>query len=145
MIEKIQPGVYLVDKPSGPSSHAIVNYFRKKSGLKRVGHCGTLDPLASGLLIVLVGREYTKTQTFYLKKDKEYLAKAQLGIQTDTYDKLGQITQQIDWQELKKLTKDDLEKALLLFQGEIKQTVPIFSAVKIHGESYIKRLEEESR
>ena len=137
--EIIKPGIYLVDKPSGPSSHAIVNYFRKKSSIKRVGHCGTLDPLASGLLIILVGREYTKKQILYLKKDKEYLVEAQLGIQTDTYDQTGQITQQKTWQELQKIEKTDLIKALSLFKGEIKQTVPIFSAVKIGGQKLYQK------
>jgi len=137
--EIIKPGIYLVDKPSGPSSHAIVNYFRKKSSIKRVGHCGTLDPLASGLLIILVGREYTRKQILYLKKDKEYLVEAQLGIQTDTYDKTGQITQQKNWQELQKIKKTDLTKVLPLFKGKIKQTVPIFSAVKVGGQKLYQK------
>ncbi len=138
-MEIIKPGLYLVDKPSGPSSHAIVNYFRKKSGIKRVGHCGTLDPLASGLLIILVGREYTKQQNLYLKKDKEYLVQAQLGIETDTYDKTGKIIKQVEWQELKQINKKDLLNILPEFKGKIKQTVPIFSAVKIKGQKLYQK------
>ena len=138
-MEIIKPGLYLVDKPSGPSSHAIVNYFRKQSGIKRVGHCGTLDPLASGLLIILVGREYTRTQSLYLKKDKEYLVQAQLGIKTDSYDKTGQITHREDWQQLKNLKETNLLNILPLFQGKISQVVPIFSAVKIKGQKLYQK------
>lgn len=135
----VKPGIYLVDKPSGPSSHTVVNYFRKISGIKRVGHCGTLDPLASGLLIILVGREYTKQQALYLKKDKEYLVAARLGVQTDTYDKTGQITEQATWQKLEKLEKADVLKFLPLFRGTIDQVVPIFSAVKIKGQKLYQK------
>lgn len=135
----IKPGVYLVDKPSGPSSHDVVNYFRKKSGIKRIGHCGTLDPLASGLLIILVGREYTREQSLYLKKDKEYLVTARLGIETDTYDQTGKIVSQANWQQLKNIKKSDLRKVIKQFKGEIQQTVPIFSAVKIKGQKLYQK------
>lgn len=135
----IKPGFYLVDKPSGPSSHEVVNYFRKKSGIKRVGHCGTLDPLASGLLIILVGREYTREQSFYLKKDKEYLVTARLGIETDSYDQTGKIISQTDWQKLKEINKIDLQKTLRQFKGQIKQTVPIYSAIKIKGQKLYQK------
>lgn len=135
----IKPGIYLVDKPSGPSSHTVVNYFRKISGIKRVGHCGTLDPLASGLLIILVGREYTKKQSLYLKKDKEYLVQARLGVQTDSYDRTGQITEQKAWKELEKIEKIDILKTLPSFKGVINQVVPIFSAVKIKGQKLYQK------
>lgn len=144
-MQKIKEGVYLVDKPSGPSSHGVVNYFRRLSGIKRVGHCGTLDPFASGLLIILVGREFTKTQDLYLKKDKEYLAQVRLGITTDTYDRTGQTVKETPWIELSEIDKKTIEKALEKFRGEIKQTVPIYSAVKIAGEKlYYKARKGES-
>lgn len=136
---EIKKGVYLVDKPSGPSSHMVVNYFRKLSGIKKIGHCGTLDPLASGLLILLVGKEYTTTQNLYLKKDKEYLVKARLGIATDTYDQTGQIVKKADWQKIKDIEKSDLLRILPQFKGEIQQTVPIFSAVKIKGQKLYQK------
>lgn len=135
----IKPGVYLVDKPSGPSSHDVVNYFRKKSGIKRIGHCGTLDPLASGLLIILVGREYTRKQSLYLKKDKEYLVTARLGIETDSYDQTGKVTSQLDRRHLKEINKADLRKIIPQFKGEIQQIVPIFSAVKIKGQKLYQK------
>jgi tRNA pseudouridine55 synthase len=139
LVLNIKPGIYLVDKPSGPSSHDIVNYFRKKSGIKRVGHCGTLDPLASGLLIILVSREYTRKQTLYLKKDKEYLVEAVLGIETDSYDQTGRIVKEIPWEKLKEINKKDLQKILPEFKGQIEQTVPIFSAVKIKGQKLYQK------
>ena len=138
-MQKYKEGFYLVDKPSGPTSHAIVAYFRRKSGIKKVGHCGTLDPLASGLLIILVGREFTKKQNLYLKKDKTYLVKAQLGIKTDTYDILGKVIEETENKNLVKINKSDLEKALKSFNGKIKQTVPIFSAVKINGQKLYEK------
>lgn len=142
---KFEPGIYLVDKPSGPSSHDIVNYFRRLSGIKRVGHCGTLDPLASGLLIILVGREYTKKQNLYLKKDKEYLVKAQLGIITDTYDKTGQIIKATSWQKLQEINKTELLKILPRFKGKIQQTVPIFSAIKIQGQKLYQKARKKEK
>ena len=138
-MQKYKEGFYLVDKASGPSSHAIVAYFRRKSGIKKVGHCGTLDPLASGLLIILVGREFTKQQSLYLKKDKSYLVTAQLGIKTDTYDILGEIIEKTDRENLVKINKKDLEQVLKTFTGKIKQTVPIFSAVKINGQKLYEK------
>lgn len=135
----IKPGIYLVDKPSGPSSHDIVNFFRKKSGIKRIGHCGTLDPLASGLLIILVGREYTREQDLYLKKDKEYLVTARLGIETDSYDQTGKIINRVSWEQLKEINKNDLRKVISQFKGQIQQTVPIFSAVKIKGQKLYQK------
>lgn len=138
-VPEINAGIYLVDKPSGPSSHDLVNYFRKKSAIKRVGHAGTLDPLASGLLIILVGREYTKQQSLYLKKDKEYLVEAVLGIETDSYDKTGQVINKTKWQELQTISRIDLQAILPQFTGQIQQTVPIFSAVKIKGQKLYQK------
>lgn len=127
-------GIFLIDKPSGITSHDVVDQVRKITGIKRVGHAGTLDPLATGLLIMLVGREYTKQQTSFLKLDKQYRCKAQLGITTDTYDRDGQATDTVSWDELQQLTKQQLLQALDAFKGEIKQTVPPFAAVKRQGQ-----------
>lgn len=138
-LKSIEPGMYLVDKPSGPSSHDIVNFFRRKSGLKKVGHAGTLDPLASGLLIILVGKAFTKQQSLYLKQDKEYLVTIKFGQSTDSYDQWGQITQETAWQELEVLNRQAVLQALASFRGQINQTVPIFSAVKIKGEKLYQK------
>ena len=135
----IEPGMYLLDKPSGPSSHDLVNYFRRKSGIKKVGHAGTLDPLASGLLIILVGKAFTKQQNLYLKQDKEYLVTLEFGLTTDTYDQWGNIMSQVSWEKLQQLKKTEVLEALNFFRGKIKQTVPIFSAVKIKGEKLYQK------
>lgn len=136
---KIKEGLYLVDKPKGPSSHDVVNYFRRQSGIKRVGHCGTLDPLATGLLIILVGRDFTKLQSNYIKSDKEYLVTAILGISTDSYDANGQITSQAKWEEFSSIDKKEFIKTLEKFKGSILQTVPIFSAVKVAGQKLYQK------
>jgi tRNA pseudouridine55 synthase len=127
-------GIFLIDKPSGISSHGVVNRMRKLTDIRRVGHTGTLDPLASGLLIILVGRKYTKLQDSFLKRDKTYTCTAQLGITTDTYDITGQITSEANWQDLKYIDSNRVEEVLKKFRGKIKQTVPPFSAVKVSGQ-----------
>lgn len=139
-------GILLVDKPGGVSSHSVVNWARRVIGIKRIGHTGTLDPLATGLLILLVGRKYTKMQNIFLKQDKEYHCTGQLGLVTDTYDITGDIVEQTDWEELKKLTRAKVQAILPIFTGKIEQTVPIFSAVKVGGRKlydYARKGEEK--
>jgi tRNA pseudouridine55 synthase len=126
-------GILLIDKPSGITSHDVVNKVRRKTGIKRVGHAGTLDPLATGLLILLVGRDATRRQTEFLKLDKEYECTAQIGIVTDTYDVDGKILHKSTVQEINAIKKEDIEGILESFKGEIEQTVPAYSAVKIQG------------
>ena len=132
-------GILLIDKPIGITSHDAVYRVRKKTGVKKVGHAGTLDPLATGLLIILVGREFTKRQREFLKQDKEYLCEVRLGIETDSYDVDGQIVAETSWEELKKISQLELEKALDKFRGEIIQTVPAFSAVKVRGQKLYEK------
>lgn len=127
-------GVLAVDKPSGISSHTVVNWARKVFGIRKVGHTGTLDPLASGLLMLLVGREFTKKQQLYLLQDKEYLVTAQLGKETDTYDSMGRVLAKCDWQQVAHISDQEIEDALKSFVGEGEQRVPAFSAVKKSGE-----------
>jgi tRNA pseudouridine55 synthase len=126
-------GIMLVDKPSGVTSHDVVSWARRLTGIKRIGHTGTLDPLASGLLIILIGRQYTKLQAEFLKQDKEYLCEIRLGAVSDTYDIEGQIQETVTWEELSLITKEKLEKTLPSFRGKIEQVVPAFSAVKVGG------------
>lgn len=87
----MKPGIYNIYKPPGPTSHDLVNRIRKISGEKRVGHAGTLDPFAEGVLIVAVGREHTKKLGQFLKADKTYRATLRLGAISDTYDRTGDI------------------------------------------------------
>jgi tRNA pseudouridine55 synthase len=136
-----QSGIWLVDKPTGMTSHDVVDRVRRLTGIKRVGHTGTLDPLASGLLIILVGRQYTKLQNQFLKQDKEYLVTGQLGVTTDSYDAEGKVTNEASWDEISKISQEQIEDSLTQFRGEISQAVPAFSAVKIKG----KKLYELAR
>jgi len=117
----------LVDKPKGLTSSRVVERIRKKFKVK-VGHTGTLDPLATGLLVVLTGRR-TKNASLFLKLDKAYEVKAVLGIKTDTFDSEGQVV----WRSDDEVTREELELALKEFHGEIWQTPPPFSAKKIEG------------
>ena len=129
-----QLGIALIDKPSGMTSHDVVDFVRHQTGIKKVGHCGTLDPLASGLLIILIGREFTKQQNKFLKLDKKYLLDAKLGISTDSYDIDGQIQSQADWSIISQLNKKQLQNIIKQFLGKQEQVVPAFSAVKIKGQ-----------
>jgi tRNA pseudouridine55 synthase len=129
----LQDGVVLIDKPNGVSSHWVVNWARKHSGIKKIGHTGTLDPLATGLLILLIGKKFTKQQVNYLKQDKEYECTAKLGLTSDSYDIEGEILHTTAWEKLQQINQEKLELVLPTFKGEIQQTVPIFSAVKQKG------------
>lgn len=129
----LSEGILLVDKPTGVSSHTVVNWARKLSGIRKIGHTGTLDPLATGLLILLIGKKYTRMQEQYLKLDKEYICTAQLGLTTDSYDCDGKIVSQVDPGELSAISREAIDSLLPEFTGEIIQTVPGFSAVRVGG------------
>lgn len=121
----------LVDKPIGLTSHDIVALVRKKTGVKRVGHAGTLDPFASGLLIVLVGREMTKRQSEFLEMNKEYEAVIRLGAISTTDDCTGEIT--ICKVNSSLQGNDTIKKTLQTFTGIFEQMPPNYSAKKIKG------------
>ena len=127
------PGILLIDKPKTWTSHNVVAEVRRLTNIKTVGHAGTLDPLATGLLIVLVGKQYTRRQTEFLKMDKEYICQAQLGLETDTYDTAGKIVDRAEWPQVDHINQKQLAAALANFKGETSQTVPAFSAVKVKG------------
>lgn len=118
----------LVDKPKGLTSSRVVERIRRKFNVK-VGHTGTLDPLATGLLVVLTGK-FTKNASLFLKLDKAYEVKVILGIETDTFDSEGTVLRRTD----KQLTRDELENVLKEFSGDIWQTPPPYSAKKITGQ-----------
>ena len=120
----------LINKPAGITSHDVVDRLRQITGIKRIGHAGTLDPLATGLLILGIGRESTKQLDRFLKLNKEYEAVLQLGAVSDTYDKTGEI--QIVGNK-KQLAVKDIKLALKKFKGEQRQIPPIYSAKKIKG------------
>lgn len=127
----------LVNKPKGRTSFDLVYELRKILGVKKIGHAGTLDPFATGVMIMLIGRNYTKLSDQFLTSDKEYLAELHLGASTDTYDLDGQVVATSDHIP----TLEEIQMALTHFQGEIEQIPPMFSAKKIKG----KKLYELAR
>jgi tRNA pseudouridine55 synthase len=122
-------GLICLDKPSGQSSHDLINVVRRQAGIRRVGHAGTLDPLASGLLLVCLGRA-TRLLEYLVGQPKTYLATIQLGQETNTYDAEGEVTaeQPVD------VSHQQLSASLDKFRGTIEQLVPIYSAVKMSGQ-----------
>jgi len=132
---KSADGILLVDKPTGCSSFDVVRKVRKAWGIKKVGHAGTLDPLASGLMIILLGH-YTKASDLLLTEDKSYETRIVLGSATNTDDRMGEIVAQSD---LSQITRAQLERALASFMGEQLQIPPTFSAIKIGGERCYKK------
>ena len=129
-------GALLVDKPSGPTSHDVVAWARRALGTKRVGHTGTLDPFASGLLILLFGPA-TRLAEYLSALPKTYSATARLGTTTDTHDSEGQILESRGDREMP--TRDDLASELARYRGSILQVPPQFSAKKIGGEAMYKK------
>jgi len=120
-----------INKPKGLTSHDVIDRVRRITGERRVGHGGTLDPFATGVLIVGVGRETTKKLSIFLKGTaKEYLAVLELGKTSSTYDPEGVIEKGGD---VSSITKDSFEKILEEFEGESLQTPPPHSAIKIKG------------
>ncbi|CZR96642.1 MULTISPECIES: tRNA pseudouridine(55) synthase TruB [unclassified Clostridioides] len=116
-------------KPTGMTSHDVVSRVRKILNIKKVGHTGTLDPDASGVLPICIGKA-TKVCEVILNKDKSYICELTLGISTDTYDASGEILKKVD---NFKLSNEDIEKAFDTQRGEISQLPPIYSALKVNG------------
>lgn len=128
-------GILLINKPKGITSSDVVIKLRKILNTKKIGHTGTLDPLAQGLLVITVG-EATKISSILIDHNKEYIATFKLGIKTDTYDTEGKILEE------NPIPKDlDIEKMILDFKGTYLQEVPIYSSVKVNG----KKLYEYAR
>jgi tRNA pseudouridine55 synthase len=130
-------GVLLVDKPIGPTSHDVVSRVRKASNMKRVGHAGTLDPFASGLLLILLGQS-TRLSEYLLGLDKVYDARARLGIETTTHDPEGEVVTEVE--DLSSVTREGVEEVLDGFRGEILQEPPVYSAKKVKGEAAHRRV-----
>jgi len=122
-------GVLVVDKPVGMTSHDVVQVIRQGTGLRRAGHTGTLDPRASGVLVILVGPA-VRLSEFVSASDKRYQAIIRLGSTTDTFDADGKITSS---SEAVNITEEQFDKVLKTFIGEIEQTPPPYSAVKVQG------------
>jgi len=122
-------GALLVDKPSGPTSHDVVDVIRRRFGVKKVGHCGTLDPNATGLLIIVLGRG-TKLSEKMMSDDKVYEGIMKFGETTDSYDSDGEI---LSTTPVPPLTLDQLNEAAATFVGDQMQLPPMVSAIKIKG------------
>jgi len=124
-------GIILVDKPRGATSHDVVDIIRKRFGYRKVGHAGTLDPMATGLLIILLGR-FTKKSDHFLNCDKEYIARLLFGVSTDTGDADGNVKARKDVLA-GALTPENIESAVKFFRGPIFQIPPMYSAKKVKG------------
>lgn len=122
-------GVIIINKPKGYTSHDVVNIIRKELKIKKVGHTGTLDPNATGVLPILVG-EATKISKYLIEHDKTYIAELKLGAKTTTGDSEGEI---IEEKEVAELTENKIEMILKEFLGKQEQTPPIYSAIKVNG------------
>ncbi len=122
-------GLLLVDKESGMTSHDVVAVVRSRLQTQKVGHCGTLDPFATGLLLVVVGRG-TRIQDLLMSEDKEYIGTMKLGEVTNTQDRDGEITERREVPPLRRLA---IESAFLKYHGDFYQTPPMVSAIKKGG------------
>lgn len=122
-------GILVVDKPQGMTSHDVVDVVRRRFKTRKVGHAGTLDPMATGVLVMLIGR-YTKSSGTMMSDDKEYDADLTLGGRSDTGDAWGNIVRSPSDPSF---TRSQIEEAFGKFRGEIEQLPPMYSAVKING------------
>ena len=122
-------GAILVDKPAGPTSHDVVDAIRRKFGIKKVGHCGTLDPNATGLLIIVLGRG-TKLSERLMGDDKVYEGTIKFGEETDSYDSDGELTGSLP---IMPMTLDELNEEAAKFIGDQMQIPPMVSAIKKDG------------
>lgn len=129
-------GIISIDKPAGWTSFDVVNFLRNRYNIPKVGHCGTLDPAATGLLVLVLG-EYTRFSDKLMASDKVYQCTLRLGIETDSYDLDGQV---IAEKEVS-VTEEQLLETLKSFEGDQMQTPPMVSAVKVGG----KKLYELAR
>jgi len=131
MMATNMPGFLLIDKPAGITSHDVVDRIRRITGIRTVGHGGTLDPFATGLLLVGVGREATKLLGEIVGVDKSYVGTLVFGATTDTQDGTGRMTPTVDW---KVPTGAEVLAAVRKFVGPQKQIPPMYSAKKIGGQ-----------
>ena len=131
----------VIDKPQGVTSHDVVDFVRKKFKLKKVGHGGTLDPQATGVLVILLGRA-TKLFSKVIEMEKEYLGSFYLGKSTDTRDAAGKVIQQVtDPLRINSINQEKIREVFLSLTGEYEQIPPMFSALHYRG----KRLYELAR
>ncbi|MGC8846286.1 MAG: tRNA pseudouridine(55) synthase TruB [Candidatus Hydrogenedens sp.] len=131
-------GIILINKPSGLTSHDVVDYIRKKTGIKRIGHTGTLDPNATGLLILCLGKA-TKLSEYFVDLDKTYEGKMRLGLVSDSHDIDGNIKEKNTWEDI---SENKIKKYISQFVGELEQIPPMVSAIKVGGKRLYKMARE---
>ncbi|MDD5527947.1 MAG: tRNA pseudouridine(55) synthase TruB [Patescibacteria group bacterium] len=136
--ENKDSGFILIDKPEGPTSFGVIARLRRITGIKKIGHAGTLDPSASGLLLCAIGREATREISRFVKMDKKYEALIRLGITTDTYDREGKILEKFSGAPV---AKKEIKRIVAALPGKQEQIPPMFSAKKVGG----KKLYELAR
>jgi tRNA pseudouridine55 synthase len=134
-IKNIVSGALIIDKPVGMTSHDVVQAVRRGTGLRRVGHTGTLDPRASGVLVVLLGPAVRLSQ-FISADDKRYQATLKLGMSTDTYDSEGRILQTAPYNHV---TEEQFISLIKGYEGTTQQVPPVYSAVKVQGRPAYRR------
>jgi len=140
-------GILNLDKPLGHSSHDVVEQVRLLTNVRRIGHAGTLDPLATGVLVICVGRTATRAAEYLMNEPKTYRTDVRLGVVTDTFDAEGKVVATAPVEA----NRGDVETALAQFRGVIKQIPPMYSAVKHHGKPLYRlarrgiEVERESR
>jgi len=122
-------GILIVDKPAGWTSHDVCAFVRKQFKIKKVGHAGTLDPMATGVLVLLLGSA-TKQSQQLSASDKEYAGNFELGVKTDSHDRTGKILEQAPWEDI---TCEKILEGMEKFKGEILQEPPMVSALKHQG------------
>lgn len=127
-------GILLVDKPQGITSHDVVARMRKVFRIKKVGHAGTLDPMATGLLLIMIGKA-TKVSQYLMSNAKEYTGTVHLGIETDSQDAEGEVVAE---KPVPELSKEDVLAEMKTFMGDQYQTPPMFSAKKVNGQKLYK-------
>jgi tRNA pseudouridine55 synthase len=135
VVKNVVSGVLVVDKPVGLTSHDVVQIIRRGTGIRRAGHTGTLDPRASGVLVVLVGPA-VRLSEFVSASDKRYQATIRLGSRSDTYDSEGIIT---DSEMPVEVTEEQFNEMIMGYVGEIEQVPPPYSAVKVQGKKAYER------
>ncbi|MCH9612305.1 MAG: tRNA pseudouridine synthase B [Chlamydiia bacterium] len=122
-------GILLLNKPKTKTSFYLVHLLRKLTHVKKIGHAGTLDPIATGVMVMLIGKNYTRLSDQLMKSDKEYEVDIQLGIETDSYDLDGEVISRSSLIP----TLKEIESCLTTFQGSIEQIPPMYSAKKVAG------------
>ncbi len=128
-VSNVPAGVLVVDKAPDMTSHDVVAIARRSLGTKKIGHCGTLDPMATGLLMLVVERA-TKIQDLLMSEDKEYVGTLTLGVTTNTQDRQGE---PVEEKEVPEFSKEEIEAAFSAFTGEFEQMPPMVSAIKKDG------------